>query len=217
MAVIDMTEFDDNALPERLFPIIKKLAISANQNENDDLGIQTALDGVAGANTAITSLGTRMNTVEAGVANAGGRLAGDDNYFEATYSFTGTPAMLVIPSFTSVYKSVGITYTAGNGFFNFSYLGKYLVTAEIVGSCVNTRTDDYQEISTRMRVNAYAPSDQMITFGRLPKSGTWNMAQSGSTLIDVAQGDQWRMILNMTALGSSSGTSTVTVRVKKVV
>lgn len=60
---IDMTEFDDNALPDRLFPIIKELSRVVNDVESLPNAMQTQ-EGY------IEDIDTRLVSAEQGVSNA---------------------------------------------------------------------------------------------------------------------------------------------------
>lgn len=187
--MIDMTEFSDNALPERLFPIIRDLSQGQNNLEIAG-GVQ---DGQIG------NLSARMN--------------GDSHYFFGEFTFTGTPSNLVVPSFTNV-AGAGIDYNSG--WLNFGYLGVYLFHVELTGSCANSRSDWYQEVSVFTQNQGAPSSIQGMIFNRLPPSGTWNMQSEGDALVAVNGGDRWQLLINTTALGVVSA-GKVVLRVKKVV
>ena len=69
--MIDMTEFNDNALPNRLFPIIRDLALGSNAAETALEDQATAIDEVASDladyvdsnDTAVTGLGDVIDTL----------------------------------------------------------------------------------------------------------------------------------------------------------
>lgn len=64
--MIDMTEFDDNTLPNRLFPIIRDIAASSNATETSSrymlLALNGLVDDVDGKQDALVS-GTTIKTV----------------------------------------------------------------------------------------------------------------------------------------------------------
>lgn len=65
--MIDMTEFEDNALPNRLFPIIRDLALGSNAAETALEDQATAIDLVAGdlaeVEANVTGLGDAIDTL----------------------------------------------------------------------------------------------------------------------------------------------------------
>jgi hypothetical protein len=189
-------------------------AISAAQT-TANTALSTANTAVTNAGTALTNAGTAQTTASGAqdTANtANSRLAGDQDYFEGTGTFTGTPSNLVVSSITVV-NSQGINYAAG--YFNFSYLGKYLITLTQSGDCVNTRTDWYQEVTIRMKEvvgNVFVP----LTFKTIPPSGTWNMENTNSNIIDVVGGNQWKPVINMTTLGSTTN-GVFRIKIKKII
>lgn len=177
---------------------------------------QTAANNAQGTATqAVNDAQAAKNLAQgaAGAAqNAVGRLAGDNDYFEGTGTFTGTPSGLLIASITTL-SAVGINYTAG--YFNFSYLGKYLVHITQMGDCVNNRSDWYQEVTMGIK-DVISGVTVPLTFKSIPPSGTWNMENSGTNIIDVVGGSQWKPRVNMTANGSTTN-GQFRIKIKKVV
>lgn len=145
-------------------------------------------------------------------ANAVGRLAGDDNYFEGTGVFTGTPSGLLITSITPI-VSQGIDFNAG--YFNFSYLGKYFIHITQMGDCINTRSDWYQEVSIGIK-DVISGVTVPLTFSRIPPSGTWNVENSGANIIGVVGGSQWKPRINMITGGSTTN-GQFRIKIKKVI
>lgn len=217
-------------IPADLYGTLKQLETETSSVQTTATSAQTAANNAqAAANNAQTSANNAQSTANAAQADAdtalttasgaqdtanvaNQRLAGEQDYFEGTGTFTGTPSNLVVSSITVV-SNQGINYTAG--YFNFSYLGKYLVTITQNGDCINTRTDWYQEVTIRMKEvigNVFVP----FTFKSIPPSGTWNIENTNSNLLTVVGGNQWKPVINMTALGSTNN-GTFRIKIKKVV
>ena len=194
---ISQDYFKEGVLPGRLYPVIKDLADAANEAET---GVADALETSGFALLAANG--------------ANQRLAGDNDFFDGVYTFSGTPTQLIVPSFSNV-SSQGIDYAGG--FFNFSYLGHYFFYASLIGDCANGRGDWYQEVNLNWRNNGNSASDLLSSATRLPPTGTWNFRQAGSVPIKISSGDQWRPIINMSATASVSGTAKLRVIIKKIV
>ena len=201
-------DFVEGHIVETLHKLDDKLdlAYGAVQVANDALfvGQQAASDAADAQATA--------NSALAGANAANSRLAGDQDYFEGAGVFTGTPSNLLVSSITPV-TAIGINYTAG--YFNFSYLGKYLVVITQGGDCINTRSDWYQEV--RIGIKEVVGGQVVpVTFKSIPPSGTWNMENTNTNIIDVVGGNQWKPIINMTALGSTIN-GNFRIKIKKLV
>lgn len=160
----------------------------------------------------LESTTTTANTANTTANSAISRLAGNDDYYEGTIAFTGTPNNFLPTSITTV-SSTGITWNGGN--FVFPTTGRYLVTLALSGDCNNARTDWYQEVIVRMREVVNNISEAII-FKSIPPSGIFNMESTGTVLITVAPGSQWRPFINLTPNGSTTN-GLVRIRIKKVV
>lgn len=169
------------------------------------------LDKYFATDSELSPVQTIASNALATAQNAVDRLEGDQDFFEGTGVFTGTPSNF-LPSITTV-NSQGISWTGT--YFNFSYLGKYLVTITQNGDCVNSRTDWYQEVTIRLR-EGIGMKFEPFTFKSIPPSGTWNMETTSCNIIQVESGNQWRPVINMTANGSTSNGS-FRIRIKKMV
>lgn len=179
---------------------------------NAQASANTALSNAATAQTSAANALALANSAAAAALSANDRLAGEQDFFEGVGTFTGTPSNFIVSSITVV-SNQGINYTAG--YFNFSYLGKYLVIITQGGDCVNARSDWYQEVTIRMKEvigNTFVP----FTFKSIPPSGTWNMENTSSNILTVVGGNQWKPVINMTANGSTTN-GTFRIKIKKVV
>lgn len=168
---------------------------------------QNAANLATTASTNATTALTTANTANTQANLAVARLAGDSDFFDGTAAFT-TATDTPISAF-STSTGQGISYSSG--YFNFSYLGYYLVTFSLSGIC-NSATSG--EVYTYFR-ESIAPKSQGMTFVT-QQAGNRNMMANTSVLVKINSGDRWTPYLHL--LGCTIvGTANLRVQIKKVI
>ena len=115
--MIDMTEFEDNALPNRLFPLLRDLATAANSTETT-LGTQTT--ALAGHTTTLTEHTTALGKLTTipmfyarGDQGVTGKVLFPDVIFDTEYCYDETTSTFVAP--VAGYYEFTLTLRAGAG------------------------------------------------------------------------------------------------------
>lgn len=159
------------------------------------------------ANTQATNALATVNAAQSAADMANARLAGDTNFFDGMVTFTTAVDTPVTAFNTS--SSQGMSY--GGGYFNFSYLGYYLVSFGLSGICTSNAGG---EVFTYFREST-TPKSQGMTFAT-HTAGTRNMMANTSMLVKISQGERWTPYLNLNNV-TIVGTASLRVQIKKVV
>jgi hypothetical protein len=214
---INMEDFADNALSERLYPLLKNIAEDLNQNINVVNNAQetanTALTNAEQAQTAANNAQATANTALSTAQNSVDRLAGDADFFMGACNIVTKTSEHIVDALNGT-GSQGITYDNVAKKFNFSYLGWYLIELTSDGELNNSRTDWYQEWSMYVKQNGVSVNQPTLT---IPPSMIKNIRHQCHFLIKVALNDVITIAYQNTVNGTILGGALLKVKVKKVI